>query len=589
MTDGGESHDDARDATLDDHATDHTAMHDDHDETASTTRETTTTRRRFMRGAAAGTAAATGLTATTGTAAAASGGLTAPAAAFSSLWGYSLPTSHAPSYGNGGVPGWLVQVEDTDDGTDPFENLRTWVDGSSDRELLKELPASNTGLVRAPAGAVGAAGIDSYLGRGLKSLSWVESVDLNLYHEVDPITVPKTEDQYTEMADSWYAFGRGSLSATGLAFSDNSKKTATGTVRDMVGLGDVSADGAGVTVAVLDTGTNVANGEVYGDGTAGSALRITAAKNFVSGETVDVSASNPDWSTVADGNDHGSHVSATAVGAGGGNSTYKGMAPGASLVVGKVLGDDGSGDTATIVEGIQWAATDAGADVIIMSLGSPIWSSTLEQACADALESGATAITIAAGNSRQHGVGPASPGDADDVICVGATNSGDQSDLASVKSASFSQVGPDDGIRDLSSGATRGAAPHVGAVGVKLDARHGTTSGTTTETALSGTSMANPVVGGIAAVVLAADSSLSGDPSALRDRLTATAVPAEACATTEIGAGMAHAANAIAETEPEDDQEAAMSSQAASRDAAHSALGGSVAVSAKSLLGFRGW
>lgn len=45
------------------------------------------------------------------------------------------------------------------------------------------------------------------------------------------------------------------------------------------------------------------------------------------------------------------------------------MAPGADLLIGKVLGDDGYGTESQVIDGMEWAASE-GAKVVNMSLGS---------------------------------------------------------------------------------------------------------------------------------------------------------------------------------------------------------------------------
>lgn len=54
----------------------------------------------------------------------------------------------------------------------------------------------------------------------------------------------------------------------------------------------------------------------------------------------------------------------------GNNIGVVGIAPKSLLLVGKVLGDNGSGSDVAIYNGIRWA-DDANADVISMSLGGP--------------------------------------------------------------------------------------------------------------------------------------------------------------------------------------------------------------------------
>ena len=51
---------------------------------------------------------------------------------------------------------------------------------------------------------------------------------------------------------------------------------------------------------------------------------------------------------------------------------YKGVAPGADLIVGKVLGGvEGYGQDSWVIAGMQWAA-ESGADVVSMSLGDSL-------------------------------------------------------------------------------------------------------------------------------------------------------------------------------------------------------------------------
>src|SRR5262249_62297623 len=68
-------------------------------------------------------------------------------------------------------------------------------------------------------------------------------------------------------------------------------------------------------------------------------------------------------------NDHGTHTAGT-IAARQNNLGVIGVAPDCRLLIGKVLGDDGSGSSANVAAGIDWAA-DSGADIISMSLGSP--------------------------------------------------------------------------------------------------------------------------------------------------------------------------------------------------------------------------
>ena len=73
---------------------------------------------------------------------------------------------------------------------------------------------------------------------------------------------------------------------------------------------------------------------------------------------------------MADVNGHGTHVASTIVGTGAASDgDYRGVAPGADLIVGKVLGGpEGSGQDSWVLAGMEWAA-ESGAQVVSMSLG----------------------------------------------------------------------------------------------------------------------------------------------------------------------------------------------------------------------------
>lgn len=132
-------------------------------------------------------------------------------------------------------------------------------------------------------------------------------------------------------------------------------------------------DGSEITVAVLDTG--------YTEHPDLPAPLKTAS---FTGEAV------------RDGHGHGTHCCGTALGRNG-----LGVAPGANLLVGKVLSNNGSGSSTGIAKGIRWAV-DNGADVISMSLGG----GGADQATNDALDYAVSKGVIpnsAAGNAGYNG------------------------------------------------------------------------------------------------------------------------------------------------------------------------------------------
>ncbi|MFD5123464.1 S8 family serine peptidase [Streptomyces sp. NPDC058385] len=228
--------------------------------------------------------------------------------------------------------------------------------------------------------------------------------------------------------------------------------------------------GKGVKVAVLDTGYDATHPDL--------ASRVTESKSFIEGQEV------------ADRNGHGTHVTSTVGGSGAASDgKEKGVAPDATLAVGKVLSNEGSGSESQIIAGMEWAAKDIHAKVVSMSLGSSEASDGTDPMAAAvnslSKETGALFV-IAAGNAGAPGsIG--SPGAADSALTVGAVDSSDQA-------AYFTSKGPRFG--------DNGLKPDLSAPGVDiLAARSSLVPGSGPYTTMSGTSMATPHVAGVAALL----------------------------------------------------------------------------------------
>ncbi|MGH8793718.1 MAG: S8 family peptidase [Stackebrandtia sp.] len=242
-------------------------------------------------------------------------------------------------------------------------------------------------------------------------------------------------------------------------------------------------DGEGVTVAVLDTGVDAGHPDLDG--------QVRDEKNF----TDDAGAS--------DGNGHGTHVASTVAGTGAGsNGKYQGVAPGAELISGKVLADDGTGDSAWIIAGMEWAV-DNGADVVNMSLGGgpTDGSDPLSQALNRLASESSTLFVVAAGNSGPGGGTVATPGAAEAALTVGAVDKKDAM-------ADFSSRGPRVGDHAVK--------PDITAPGVEITAARADGTGLGSPvgdayTSVSGTSMATPHVAGTAALTAQARPNLTGD------------------------------------------------------------------------------
>ena len=273
-------------------------------------------------------------------------------------------------------------------------------------------------------------------------------------------------------------------------------------------------DGKGVKVAVLDTGVDLHHPDLESqvDGTA----------SFVPGEAM------------TDVNGHGTHVASTIVGTGAASDhDYTGVAPGADLIVGKVLGGpEGSGQDSWVLAGMEWAAS-SGAKVVSMSLGdvAPSDGSDPMSLAVDALsEQYGTLFVIAAGNAGPESI--SSPGAAASALTVGAVDKQD-------RLAGFSSTGP-----LTVSGALK---PDLVAPGVDITAARSqdmTDGGEGMYRTLSGTSMATPHVSGAAAILAQEHPSWTGEQ--LKEQLMSTTNGlAEAYSPFEVGAGRVDVAAAV--------------------------------------------
>ncbi|MEV4480636.1 S8 family serine peptidase [Micromonospora coxensis] len=272
--------------------------------------------------------------------------------------------------------------------------------------------------------------------------------------------------------------------------------------------------GKGVTVAVLDTGVDATHPDLAG--------KVAEARNF---------AETPD---TRDTVGHGTHVASTIAGSGAASGgRYKGVAPDATLLDGKVCEEFGCSESA-ILAGMQWAAVDKRAAVINMSLGG--WDSPdvdpLEEAVGTLTAETGTLFVIAAGNDGADGsVG--SPASADAALAVGAVDRDDNL-------AEFSSRGPRVGDDALKPDIT---APGVDVVAAR--SAHGQIGDPVGEryVTLSGTSMATPHVAGSAALL--AQQHPDWKAGQLKSTLMAAAKPHPAQTSYQQGAGRVDLARAI--------------------------------------------
>jgi serine protease len=262
--------------------------------------------------------------------------------------------------------------------------------------------------------------------------------------------------------------------------------------------------GAGVTVAVLDTGI------AYEDYNQSAQNRYYQAPdladtNFVGGyDFVD------NDTHANDTNGHGTHVAGTIAGATNNSLGVAGLASGATIMPVKVLGQNGAGSYADITDGIIFAA-DNGADVINLSLGGSASASYLEDALRYAYDKGVT-IVAAAGNDGSEIVSYPAAYDAY-VIAVGATRFDETLASYSNYGTALDIVAP--------GGDTSVDQNGDGYVDGILQQTFGTRTNSFSYYFYQGTSMATPHVAAAAALVIASGN--AAVPSEVRSVLESTA------------------------------------------------------------------
>ncbi|WP_415830146.1 S8 family serine peptidase [Kibdelosporangium persicum] len=267
-------------------------------------------------------------------------------------------------------------------------------------------------------------------------------------------------------------------------------------------------------VAVLDTG--------YDPGHPDLKSKVDAMRNFTD---------EGDGDTVG----HGTHVAGTIAGTGAAsNGKYAGVAPGARLLIGKVLGEYG-GREDWIINGMQWAV-DNGAKVVNMSLGGGVTDGTdlMSQMVNQLSESTGALFVIAAGNSGvPESVG--SPGAADRALTVANVT---KSDTLSVTSSQGPRAG-DYGLKPEI------AAPGTDIVAARAAGTLAPVSINEHYAKISGTSMAAPHVAGAAAILAGQHPQWTGEQ--LKNALISSAKRLPGINTFAQGAGRLDIARGVAQ------------------------------------------
>lgn len=306
-------------------------------------------------------------------------------------------------------------------------------------------------------------------------------------------------------------------------------------------------DGTGVGVAIIDSGVTNWHDD----------LGATTVSHFV-----DFVANLP---LAHDGYGHGTHVAGIIAGSGyDSGGARRGVAPGATLVVLKVLDAEGDGHISDVIAAMDYAVEQRerfNIRVINLSVAAGVYESYLTDpltlAAKRAVDAGIVVITAAGNHGRtgkgqiQHG-GITSPGNAPWVLTVGAANHQKTATRGDDTVAPFSSRGPT--LID------RAMKPDLVAPGVALEslADPGSTLFTlnpdarvrgTVDTAaapylsLTGTSMAAPVVAGTVALMIEANPALT--PNLVKGILQYTAERRARLERTTQGAGFLNARGAV--------------------------------------------
>ncbi len=290
-------------------------------------------------------------------------------------------------------------------------------------------------------------------------------------------------------------------------------------------------DGTGVGVAIIDSGITAWHDDLGTPGVPGT-QRVVRFVDFLDDST----APHDDYG-------HGTHVAGIVAGNGfDSNGARSGVAPGAHLVVLKVLDEYGRGRISDVIAALEYTIqhrSQLQIRVVNLSIGAGVFEShdsdLLTLAAKHAVQAGLV-VVASAGNAGKDGSGRplyggiTAPGNAPWVLTVGASSHMGTASRPDDTIAGFSSRGP--------TAIDRHAKPDLVAPGVGIESLSNPQSALyqlrpqyrlngTVQTdyapylSLSGTSQAAPAVAGTVALMLQADPTLT--PNAVKAILQFTA------------------------------------------------------------------
>jgi len=260
---------------------------------------------------------------------------------------------------------------------------------------------------------------------------------------------------------------------------------------------DTQTGSSNVVIAVIDTGADLDHVDIIdniwkntGEDWLGGSPGNDGWDNDGNGKPDDYYG----WDFVNNDNDpdddnapdyHGTHVSGIIGARGNNNVGITGVCWSASIVPLKILAANGIGSVASEIEAIDYAI-DKGAKIINVSSGGKDFSQSEYEAIKSARDAGLLFVAAAGNDGEDNDSFPVYPAsyDLNNIVAVAATDHNDSR-------ASWSNYGP--------------TSVDVAAPGVNI---YSTKAGDSYQY-LSGTSMAAPHVSGLAALIWAADNSLT--------------------------------------------------------------------------------
>jgi subtilisin family serine protease len=261
---------------------------------------------------------------------------------------------------------------------------------------------------------------------------------------------------------------------------------APGSVLNLPGAWELS-QGAGVTVAVVDTGTFLDHPDLASnvwtnfDEIPGNGIDDDHNGFVDDVHGVDLTTMAPSQQ-LGDGNGHGTHVAGIIAAAANGRGVV-GVAPKAKIMTVRVLDAQGVGTTGGVADGILYAAAN-GARIINLSLEANAPDPRLDAAIAAAAAANVLVVVAAGNDGRDIDSQPVFPAaiPAPNLIAVAATTPADGRGIASF--SNFGQL-----VVQL-------AAPGDQILSTSNEGAY---------VSLSGTSMAAPMVSGVAALMASAN------------------------------------------------------------------------------------